>query len=643
MQAIMFGRYLLSDRLSVGGMAEVFRAKTSGTGGFEKLIAIKRILPSLSSDKEFVKMFIDEAKIAGQLSHPNIGKIYELGRSDGAYFIAMEYIAGKDLLQVSRRLSEVGQSMPINVACYVVASICLGLDYAHKKKDRQGRSLGIIHRDCSPQNILLSYAGHVKLIDFGIAKAVSRLSRTVHGVLKGKFAYMSPEQVRSMPVDHRSDIFSLGAVLYEALIGKKLFQADSDFATLENVRNVTMVPAREIRNDVPEEVEQIIGRALAREVEDRYSSCQQMAGDLTAYLAKQKHPFGELELSDWVCGLFPLEFAKEQEGSARALDAVVPPEDPTEVKQPVDHVIFIANMASVQTADGQDTIDEDGTNDLAMSEGQQATCDTLAQQKGALAEHSESLAAGAESTEKASGSSVVPTGTSEQSTAAGKSAIRTTASKRTPESVAEEFVVGAKTVVDTEMEQYATLSKDRSVESNASSLAQPVTTPVSGSSRVAPAAGSLPLSVRHEDEAFADSSEGALSIRDTMAMDMSEQLQQAVEQENNKQRTKEQGALPQDRRGSAVNASGDSSLNVSVEPTGGTASGIDEAPSDHLSEDMLPTTPHVVEVAKGPNSKIPLFRARQPVGVSTWHDIAFGIGIAFVLLGFASILRWLLG
>src|SRR4051812_33205101 len=175
-------------------MAEVFKAKSYGVEGFEKIIAIKRILPTMGEDRDFIKMFIDEAKIAGQLAHANICQIFELGRIDGSHFIAMEYIWGKDLLQIQNRVRKLKQSIPIPTACFAIAKVLEGLDYAHRKRDPLGRPLEIVHRDCSPQNVLVSYEGEVKVIDFGIAKATSRNSRTMAGVLKGKFGYMSPSR-----------------------------------------------------------------------------------------------------------------------------------------------------------------------------------------------------------------------------------------------------------------------------------------------------------------------------------------------------------------------------------------------------------------------------------------------------------------
>jgi len=214
---VKFGKYYLLERINVGGMAEIFKAKSFGEAGFERLVAIKRILPSVAEDHEFITMFVDEAKLAGQLTHPNIAQIFELGKVNETYFIALEYVAGRDLRAVFERVKKRNERVPIPMACYCVMKLCEGLDYAHNKKDAAGRNLDLVHRDVSPQNILLSWDGDVKLIDFGIAKAASKSSRTQAGILKGKFGYMSPEQVRGQKVDRRSDVFAAGIVLYELL------------------------------------------------------------------------------------------------------------------------------------------------------------------------------------------------------------------------------------------------------------------------------------------------------------------------------------------------------------------------------------------------------------------------------------------
>jgi serine/threonine protein kinase len=311
-QPVPFGKYLLLDRISVGGMAEVFKAKSYGVEGFEKIIAIKRILPTMGEDRDFIKMFIDEAKIAGQLAHANICQIFELGRIDGSHFIAMEYIWGKDLLQIQNRLRKIKQPMPVAMACFTIAKVLEGLDYAHRKRDPLGRPLEIVHRDCSPQNVLVSYEGEVKVIDFGIAKATSRNSRTMAGVLKGKFGYMSPEQVRGLPLDRRSDLFALGTMLYECLTSERLFQGETDFSTLEKVRNVDIRPPRELNPAIPEAVERVILKALAKDVDDRYQWCSEMLADLQQFLMGQEIVFTAKSLSSWLKEVFSTEIDKER-------------------------------------------------------------------------------------------------------------------------------------------------------------------------------------------------------------------------------------------------------------------------------------------------------------------------------------------
>ena len=215
---VVYGKYQLLDLLARGGMAEVFKAKSHGVEGFEKILVIKRILPELSRNPQFVEMFINEAKIAVTLSHANIVQVFDLGRADETYFIAMEYVPGYDLGTVLRWERKLGQRLPQELAVYMLSELAKGLDYAHRRRDSELRPLGIVHRDVSPENVLLSYEGEVKLTDFGIAR--SRAS--VHGLRDlppGKFAYLAPEQARGEDVDARADLFALGAVLYEALTG----------------------------------------------------------------------------------------------------------------------------------------------------------------------------------------------------------------------------------------------------------------------------------------------------------------------------------------------------------------------------------------------------------------------------------------
>jgi len=225
----------------------------------------------------------------------------------------MEYIWGKDLLQIQNRLRKIKQPMPIAMACFSIAKVLEGLDYAHRKRDPLGRPLEIVHRDCSPQNVLVSYEGEVKVIDFGIAKATSRNSRTMAGVLKGKFGYMSPEQVRGLPLDRRSDIFALGTMLYECLTSDRLFQGETDFSTLEKVRNVDIRPPREINPNIPEEVERVILKALAKDVEDRYQWCSEMLADLQQWLMSQEVVFTAKSLASWLKDVFSTEIERERQ------------------------------------------------------------------------------------------------------------------------------------------------------------------------------------------------------------------------------------------------------------------------------------------------------------------------------------------
>ena len=310
---IAFGKYVLLERISVGGMAEVFKAKSFGVEGFEKILAIKRILPSLAEDGDFIDMFIDEAKICGQLNHANVCQIFELGRCQDSHFIAMEYVWGKDLLQMQNRFRKLRQTMKPEMAAYIASKMCEGLDYAHKKKDAAGKPLGIIHRDISPQNILVSYEGELKIIDFGIAKAAVRSSQTQAGVLKGKFGYMSPEQVRGLPLDRRSDVFAIGTILYELLVADRLFVGESDFETLERVRNVDVRPPSKAAPGCPPELEKIILKALAKDVEDRYQWAGEMQEQLQAFLMSREPVFTAKGLSQWMRDQFSVEYKREQE------------------------------------------------------------------------------------------------------------------------------------------------------------------------------------------------------------------------------------------------------------------------------------------------------------------------------------------
>ncbi len=308
---IPFGKYYLLERINVGGMAEVFRAKAYGVEGFERLVAVKRILPNIAEDTEFIKMFIDEAKIAVQLNHANIAQIFDLGMVNGSYYIALEHIHGRDLRAIFDRCRNHGEPMPVAQACFVVMKVCEGLDYAHNKRDSSGRPLHLVHRDVSPQNIIVSFEGEVKLIDFGIAKAAGKGSKTQAGILKGKFGYMSPEQVRGLPIDRRSDIFSCGIVLYELLTGERLFVGESDFSTLEKVRNVEILPPSTYNRKIPDELERIVLKALAKDHEDRYQNAIDLHDELQAFVYTAGEFYSRKDLASWSKRVFAREIEEE--------------------------------------------------------------------------------------------------------------------------------------------------------------------------------------------------------------------------------------------------------------------------------------------------------------------------------------------
>ncbi len=311
-QPIPFGKYLLLDRVNIGGMAEVWRAKTFGANGFERIVAIKRILPNIAEDEEFITMFIDEAKITVQLNHANIAQIYELANLSNSYFIAMEYVSGKDMRAVFDRCRKRGEPAPIPLTCYVIAQSCEGLDYAHRAKDKQGRDMSIVHRDVSPQNALVSYDGEVKVIDFGIAKAAGKATKTQAGILKGKFGYMSPEQIRGLPLDGRSDIFAIGVCLYEMLTGERLFVGDSDFSVLEKVRKVEVLPPSHFNRKIPEALEKIVMKALAKDVDDRYQHAGELGEDLRAFMYSTGNAFSRKDLAAFMKATFAEDYEKEK-------------------------------------------------------------------------------------------------------------------------------------------------------------------------------------------------------------------------------------------------------------------------------------------------------------------------------------------
>ena len=304
-----FDRYELLRKLATGGMAEIYLARQSGLEGFEKVVVVKRILSHLASDEEFVSMFLDEARIAAKLSHPNIVQIYDLGKAEDSYYIAMEYVSGRDVQHLIARLQERGERLPVEHVCRVIAGVCDGLYYAHSRNDYDGTPLNIVHRDISPQNILVSFAGGVKLVDFGIAKASSQLAQTRAGVLKGKYAYMSPEQVRGAKVDHRSDLFAVGLVMYEMLTGNRAFERDSSLKTLKAIVQEKPLNPREVNPEVPMEVVKLLSKALEKNPDRRYKTAQEMQIAIEDYLESSPKKSNNVRLSRYMYDLFEEELS----------------------------------------------------------------------------------------------------------------------------------------------------------------------------------------------------------------------------------------------------------------------------------------------------------------------------------------------
>ncbi|MEI6092619.1 MAG: serine/threonine-protein kinase, partial [bacterium] len=308
-----FGDYYLIDKIAIGGMAEIWRAKTIGLEGFERNVAIKCILPSYTQNPEFNSMFIDEARIASTLTHSNIVRITNFGVIENKYYHEMEFVDGRNLRQIFQKCKEEHVSFPIDSACYIISEVCKGLHYSHTKHDSvTNEPLNIIHRDISPQNMMISFEGEVKIIDWGIAKAKGKIEETRAGVLKGKFGYMSPEQAEGEELDLRTDIFSVGIVLYESVTGERLFIADSEINTLKKIKEgVIPLPSR-VNPDVDKELEAIILKALARPRIERYQTCYDLYDDLVKYLHKKFPAYNSLKLSKFIKEIFSSEIIADR-------------------------------------------------------------------------------------------------------------------------------------------------------------------------------------------------------------------------------------------------------------------------------------------------------------------------------------------
>jgi serine/threonine protein kinase len=306
-----FGNYILLEKLAAGGMAEVYLAKKVGASGVQKFVAIKRILQQFSDSKDFIAMFKDEAKIAINLSHSNVVSIYDFGVEDEQFYIVMEFVEGRNLRQILNRMKRVDQYFSVSQVAHIIKQVAAGLDHAHRCIDpTTGKPLNIIHRDMSPQNVMLGFEGEPKVVDFGIAKAAHQIEATRAGTLKGKFGYMSPEQVEGHSVDSRTDIFALGIMTWEMLANQRLFLANSEINTLRKIRECDVPSLRKINPNIPAELDQIVQKSLKKEKLERYQTAGDMHRDLQGFLSRFDPDFSVQDLSSFVKKLFSDEIVQ---------------------------------------------------------------------------------------------------------------------------------------------------------------------------------------------------------------------------------------------------------------------------------------------------------------------------------------------
>src|SRR5262245_35849491 len=303
-RTFFLGRYRVVDEIGIGGMASVHLARVEGPGGFQKWVAIKRIHPHLVEDDQFVDMFLDEARIAAGINHANVAQVFDLGKDESTYWIAMEYLHGEPLREVMRRVEERSDRVPFHIAARICADAAEGLHGAHELRGRNGQLLNLVHRDVTPHNLFITYEGYTKVVDFGIAKVIDRLASTRAGTLKGKLAYMSPEQVRGQEVDRRTDIFALGVVLWELTTNRRLFRMETDLDTLEKVQACVVPLPTTLMSNYPPELEQVVMHALPARREDRFQTARELSRALQRFLMTQGTFVGPEDVGDYIKDLF---------------------------------------------------------------------------------------------------------------------------------------------------------------------------------------------------------------------------------------------------------------------------------------------------------------------------------------------------
>jgi serine/threonine protein kinase len=302
-QPTRFGRYLLDRRLAMGGMAEVFLGRIAGPQGFEKRVVLKRMLPHLVGDETYTEMFLDEARLAARLNHPNLIQVYELDEVDGQYCLAMEYLDGQDIATVLETSLKLKKTIPLEITLSIIAAVADGLHYAHELKTDTGGNLKVVHRDISPANIFTTWRGGIKVVDFGIAKHEISKAKTTAGTLKGKLSYMSPEQARAEPLDRRSDIFSLGIIFYEMLTLRPCFTGRSQMDTYDNIIKLKYRPVGQYRHDLHPGIESILAKMLAAKPEDRYANAETVRREIQYLHASLHVPLADME--SFLSSLFP--------------------------------------------------------------------------------------------------------------------------------------------------------------------------------------------------------------------------------------------------------------------------------------------------------------------------------------------------
>ena len=345
-----FGRYELLERLAGGGMGEVWLARQRGLHGFEKLLVIKTLLPHLCEDEELIAMFKDEARVTARLVHPNICQVFEFDQVGGVYYMAMEYVRGEDLRRLWKACEQNARPLPVPLICRIVAEAASGLDFAHGLRDEGGRPYGIVHRDVSPQNILVTFEGGVKVIDFGIAKAAGRAQHTRTGALKGKYGYMSPEQGSGAEVDRRSDIFALGIVLHELLTGRRLFKADSDVATLARVQACEVPPPSRLNPRIAPALDGIVLKALSRSPDDRFATAQELRLALEEWLIQNRMSASSAHLAEFLKAVYGARAehpGKPLPAASRETSTAAPPRKRARMRAMAAAIAGAAAVASV--------------------------------------------------------------------------------------------------------------------------------------------------------------------------------------------------------------------------------------------------------------------------------------------------------